>query len=76
LTHVKVIIIKIIILSNVFIIILLGDSGGPLVRISDKVQVGVVSWGEGCALPSLPGVYSKVSFVVDWIEKNSNVFED
>lgn len=30
-----------------------GDSGGPLITFKDGVetQVGIVSWGEGCALP-------------------------
>ncbi|EED90971.1 probable trypsin-like serine protease, partial [Thalassiosira pseudonana CCMP1335] len=42
-----------------------GDSGGPLVLASSDesgdVQVGVVSWGIGCANSSFPGVYSRVS---------------
>lgn len=41
-----------------------GDSGGPMVvRISDTafVQVGIVSWGHGCAQAQFPGVYTQVS---------------
>ncbi|MER5385051.1 serine protease [Streptomyces sp. NBC_00647] len=41
-----------------------GDSGGPMFRKDDTgayVQVGIVSWGEGCARPGYPGVYSEVS---------------
>lgn len=53
-----------------------GDSGGPLViRGSDSmgagdVQVGVVSWGIGCATKVFPGVYSRVSTAYSWINKN------
>lgn len=44
-----------------------GDSGGPIFD-SLKKQVGVVSWGIGCARRNFPGVYSRVSAVDDWIQ--------
>ena len=42
-----------------------GGSGGPLVL--GDTQVGVVSWGIGCADPKFPGVYAHVSKAYDWI---------
>uniref|UniRef100_A0A8C9UXY4 Zgc:100868 n=1 Tax=Scleropages formosus TaxID=113540 RepID=A0A8C9UXY4_SCLFO len=46
-----------------------GDSGGPLVvkRGSVWVQAGIVSFGNGCAEPSYPGVYTRVSRYQSWI---------
>ncbi|MBW8736872.1 MAG: serine protease [Streptomyces turgidiscabies] len=41
-----------------------GDSGGPMFRKDNAgafVQVGIVSWGTGCARANAPGVYSEVS---------------
>lgn len=46
-----------------------GDSGGPL-TVND-VQVGVVSWGNGCGLAGYPGVYARVSVVKSWISSTT-----
>jgi trypsin len=40
-----------------------GDSGGPLFTFDGQklTVVGIVSFGEGCARPNIPGVYARVS---------------
>jgi secreted trypsin-like serine protease len=47
-----------------------GDSGGPLVaKAGDKwVQIGIVSWGEGCGIPKLHGVYTRLGNYIEWIK--------
>lgn len=45
-----------------------GDSGGPL-RDATGLVVGITSWGVGCGRPGLPGVYTRISSVSDWISR-------
>jgi len=48
-----------------------GDSGGPLVaydRTNQKYQIGLVSWGRGCAEPGWYGIYTRISAHAKWLE--------
>lgn len=46
-----------------------GDSGGPATAVvnGSRRLVGIVSWGEGCALRDKYGVYSNVSKFGSWV---------
>ncbi|XP_042219054.1 serine proteinase stubble-like isoform X2 [Homarus americanus] len=55
-----------------------GDSGGPSIiefppGSGKYVQVGLVSFGSGsCTDANLPGVYTRVSYYLNWIQSNMN----
>ena len=46
-----------------------GDSGGPLAvqRDGQWYLAGITSWGEGCAVPGYPGIYTRVTAFTSWI---------
>jgi len=48
-----------------------GDSGGPLFICysSSCKQIGIVSWGIGCAKEQYPGVYTRVTEMLPWIKR-------
>ncbi|GBG83020.1 hypothetical protein CBR_g36639 [Chara braunii] len=52
-----------------------GDSGGPLTTLSVSngcpILAGLTSFGEGCADAGFPGVYTRLSSQVSWLEKQA-----
>mmetsp|Transcript_15518 Transcript_15518/g.22693 ORF Transcript_15518/g.22693 Transcript_15518/m.22693 type:complete len:303 (+) Transcript_15518:2-910(+) len=54
-----------------------GDSGGPLIikdvnggdDPANDIQVGIASWGFGCAVPDFSSVYARVSSQSKWIKE-------
>jgi secreted trypsin-like serine protease len=47
-----------------------GDSGGPIFlpdQDGRQLQIGVVSWGKGCARPGYYGVYASAAAFTNWI---------
>lgn len=51
-----------------------GDSGGPLlhwdIQSSEWSQLAIISWGFGCAEPGLPGVYTNLHSLRDWLRQS------
>lgn len=52
-----------------------GDSGGPLICAEDgePVQVGIVSWGNGCAAQNSAGVYVNIYAYKEWIAEKTGL---
>lgn len=54
-----------------------GDSGGPLfitaATLNDSPQAGITSFGYNCGDFNVPGVYSRVSKFLGWIEQTTNI---
>ncbi|XP_071542408.1 trypsin-like [Panulirus ornatus] len=51
-----------------------GDSGGGLLMQGSDGKmdiIGVVSWGQGCGRRGYPGVYTRVTRYLSWIEKHT-----
>ncbi|XP_069782963.1 serine protease 27-like [Narcine bancroftii] len=54
-----------------------GDSGGPLLFLANYtwVQVGLVSFGEGCGQADRPGVYTEVAAFAPWIKSKISLLD-
>jgi secreted trypsin-like serine protease len=50
-----------------------GDSGGPLLSKNGPswMQLGIVSFGIGCASPRFPGVYTRTDQYLNWISNKT-----
>ncbi|KAL5281675.1 CLIPC1.2 family protein [Megaselia abdita] len=51
-----------------------GDSGGPMQIYYEGLYcmyklIGVTSFGQSCATPGVPGVYTNIYYYLDWIEQ-------
>ena len=52
-----------------------GDSGGPMMITVYKNRkfpfylIGIISYGNSCGLPNMPGIYARVGHYTDWIKE-------
>ena len=61
-----------------------GDSGGPLNCPVTKFRpgqpqykiCGITSWGAGCGNNGYPGVYTRVSKYIDWIDQHTGDYSN
>lgn len=56
---------------NILLISFSGDSGGPFQQIVNGYNyvIGIVSFGPATCASNLPGIYTRVSDFVPWIEQ-------
>ncbi|KAM4041803.1 serine protease 56 isoform 2-T2 [Anomaloglossus baeobatrachus] len=54
-----------------------GDSGGPLTcqdpSSKQYIIYGITSWGDGCGERGKPGVYTRVTAFIDWIQNQMKI---
>ncbi|XP_077334560.1 transmembrane protease serine 11C-like [Lithobates pipiens] len=51
------------------------DDGGPLVSMQNTkwFLIGIVSTGDDCGLPNKPGIYTRVTYLRNWITQQSGL---
>lgn len=56
---------------NASVLLKIGDSGGPIFGWTGHYweQVGIVSYGFGCADRGFPGIYTRLSYYYQWIKE-------